>query len=183
MSDPFIGEIRIFPYNFAPDKWAYCNGQLLPIQQNTPLFSVIGTTYGGNGTTNFALPNLQANCAVGMGQAPGMQSYVVGQTGGANTVGLTAAQGVAHTHIVKAVNPFVGDGTSNTPGPTLAMAKGVGLQSYTLDTTKPVAMSPAALGPSTPPAGTANPQPHENRMPYLALSYCIALQGILAPHP
>src|SRR3954465_9828332 len=121
MSDPFIGEVRIFPYNFAPASWAYCNGQLLPIAQNTQLFSILGTTYGGTGTTNFAVPNLQASCVVGVGQAPGMQNYPLGQAGGANTVTITAAQGVAHTHIVKAINPQAGDSGSSTPGPSVAI--------------------------------------------------------------
>src|SRR6478736_3565120 len=98
MSDQFLAEIRIFGFNFAPTGWALCNGQLLPISQNTALFSLLGTTYGGNGTSNFALPNLQDRMAVGAGQGPGLSNYTLGQTGGTNTATLSVATMPSHNH-------------------------------------------------------------------------------------
>src|ERR1700754_4959277 len=96
--DPFIAEIRIFPFNFAPQGWAMCNGQLLPISQNTALFSLLGTQFGGNGTSNFALPNLQGNIPIGFQQGPGLTPYSMGDTGGGQSVTLTSGQLPSHTH-------------------------------------------------------------------------------------
>src|SRR5271166_3581841 len=102
VSEPFIGEIRLFGFNFAPVGWALCNGQLMPIAQNTPLFSLIGIYYGGDGITTFALPNLQSRVPIGQGQGPGLSPYTIGQTGGIENVTLTGNQMPEHTHTVKA---------------------------------------------------------------------------------
>src|SRR5688500_1576211 len=115
MAEPFIAEIRIFPYSFAPKDWAFCNGQVMPIAQNTALFSLLGTTFGGNGTTTFGLPNLQASCAVGAGAAPGASTYALGASGGATSVTLNATQGAPHAHTMRVINPFGGDTNANQP--------------------------------------------------------------------
>src|SRR5512137_2001633 len=101
--DPFVAEIRIFPFNFAPKGWAFCNGQIMPISQNTALFSLLGTTYGGNGVSNFALPNLQGSAPIGEGQGPGLSDRVLGETGGEATVSLIGTEIPAHTHVPNAV--------------------------------------------------------------------------------
>lgn len=152
MSEPFVGEIRVFPFNFAPRGWALCNGQLLPISQNTALFSLLGTFYGGDGRTTFALPNLQGTTAIGTGQGPGLSPVVIGESGGASTVTLLESQLPAHRHT------HSGAGTTNRPAPGLLPADGS-------------ALTPAAF----------SPQPHENMPPYLVANYCIALQGIYPP--
>src|SRR6201997_2505227 len=118
--DPFIAEIRIFPFNFAPNGWAQCNGQLLPISQNTALFSLIGVYYGGNGTTTFALPNLQGSSAMHQGQSPGGSLYIIGQTGGEQYVSLNDAQMPSHTHTMQASSP---PADLNAPGPSNALAR------------------------------------------------------------
>jgi len=169
MADQFVGEIRPFPYNFAPQGWALCNGQLLSISQNTALFSLIGTYYGGNGTSNFALPNLQGRIAVGQGQAPGLGPYTIGETSGTDTVTLPANQMPAHTHtLAVSATP----GRIATPSPSVVLgATGRGSpdvysagQSGTMS-----AVAQSSVGGSLP---------HNNMMPYLAISYCIALTGI-----
>jgi microcystin-dependent protein len=163
MSEPFLAEVRIFPYNFAPRGWAFCNGQILPINQNTALFSLLGTTYGGNGTTTFALPNLQSRTPVGIGQGPGLSDYTLGEIGGVETVTLTPAQLPPHTHSLGASSD---PATSGIPGSTMALA--------TAD--QPV-YAPAQNLVQMGPLGGAG-QPHGNRQPYLTLHFCIAVQGI-----
>ena len=106
MADPFLGEIRILPFGFAPQGWASCNGQLLPISQNTALFSLIGTDYGGNGTSNFALPNLQSRVPMHEGEGPGLSQYVIGETGGTENVTLTSGEMPQHSHAVVATSSF-----------------------------------------------------------------------------
>lgn len=172
--EPFVGQISIFGFNFAPYQWAPCAGQIMPIQQNTALFSLLGTYYGGNGTTNFGLPNMAAQVAVGQGSAPGLQPYVIGETGGEAAVALTGSEGALHTH---AMMTNLVDASSNTAtGNVLAVPD---------DLTAPVpAMgniynpNPAnvTLSSITGPAG--NSQPHPNMQPTLALNYCISLGGI-----
>jgi microcystin-dependent protein len=162
MSDMFIGEIKLVSFNFAPKFLALCNGQLLPINQNQALFSLLGTTYGGNGTTNFALPNLQGKVPVGFGTGPGLTDIVQGQVGGAQTVTLTAAN-LAHSHAIAASN-----GAPTTNRPTGAYLAAGNKYSTTSNT------SMAA----TAPAGAPSPTAHENQPPYLTLNYVIALQGI-----
>ncbi len=165
-ASPFIAEIILFAGNFAPRGWAFCNGQILPIAQNTALFSILGTTYGGNGQTTFALPDLRSRVPVHAGQGPGLSSYTLGQTGGVESVTLTANEMPAHSHT--ATNPAANvDPTSNRPAANLAPARG---GAY--------APTPAAqlAGPTVAPAGGS--QPHSNVQPHLTLNYIIALQGI-----
>lgn len=172
MSTPFIGEIRLTPYNFFMNGWASCDGQLLPISQNNALFALIGTTYGGDGQTTFALPNLKSRIPVGQGNPPAGGSYQVGQVGGSETVILNASHLPAHTHQAVAVSlPSVG----TTASPTNAGWAGSALSAYSANATPPlVPMAASALGS----AGSAQPQPHENRMPFLALNFQISLFGI-----
>lgn len=162
----FLGEIMLVPYNFAPRGWAFCQGQILPIAQNTALFSLLGTTYGGNGTTTFALPDLRGRCAVSSGQGPGLSPYSLGEVTGTESVTLTTTQIPLHSHIVNAVDD---DATSSLPdGHSLATITPAGYSSATPNTTMDPRMIQSAGGN----------QPHENLQPLLALNYCIALQGI-----
>jgi microcystin-dependent protein len=169
MADQFVGEIRPFPYNFAPLGWALCNGQLMSISQNTALFSLIGTYYGGNGTSNFALPNLQGQIAVGQGQAPGLSPYTVGETSGAETITVLASEMPGHTHTLPVSATA---GRIATPSPSVVLgATGRG---------SPDVYSSAQSGTMSASAqsNAGGSLPHNNMMPYLAISYCIALTGI-----
>lgn len=167
MSEPFIAEIRIFAGNFAPRGWAFCNGQLLPISQNTALFSLIGTTYGGDGRTTTALPNLQGRAAMHPGRGPGLTSRRLGQTGGTENETLTDAQMPQHNHGLMAVN----DVGEDRPAVGRGFSRSTGLLMYHSGGTE-VAMANAAL----PVEGGS--QPHNNLQPYLAINYIIALQGL-----
>lgn len=172
MSDQFLGEIRIFPFNFAPVGWAMCNGQILPISQNTALFSLLGTYYGGDGQSTFALPNLQGAAPMDMGNGAGLTQRVVGQTGGETSVTLALSQIPAHNHQVLA---SASAGTTNSPaaaGWAVPHLGKTGINAYTADTTHNVSMSPAAL------AMAGGGQAHNNMPPYLVLNFCIALSGI-----
>jgi microcystin-dependent protein len=177
MSSPFVAEVRIFPFNFAPKGWAFCFGQLLPISQNTALFSLLGTTYGGDGRSTFALPNLQGCSPMQPGQGPGLTLRDLGETGGEETVTLLQTEMPIHSHTVMADT-----GAANSGDPTGNIYK-------------------TALIPGNPPsavwaynAGPPNTQsnvlnigatggsfPHNNLMPYLTLNFCIALQGVFPP--
>jgi microcystin-dependent protein len=174
MADPFVAEIRLFPFNFAPRGWAWCNGQLLPISQNTALFSLLGTTYGGNGQTNFGLPNLQGSAAMFSGQGPGLSLRDLGETGGSQTVTLLTTQLPLHTHTIN------GKVAGGTPSPT-NMVWG------TSSTGKSAAnfYAPAAPAPVNMNAGAlanaGSSQPHNNMMPYQTLYFNIALQGVYPP--
>jgi len=165
MADPFLAEIRITGFSFAPRGWAFCNGQVIPLSQNTALFSLLGTTYGGNGSSNFALPDLQARAPLQAGQGPGLSDRVLGQSGGQATVTLQPAELPSHTHALRAAG---GAAVTGAPAGSLATASApvYGPPS------DPVAMADAALAP------TGEGQPHPNRPPYLALNFVIALQGI-----
>ena len=170
MADPFVAEIRIFPFNFAPKGWAFCDGQILPLSQNTALFSLLGTTYGGDGKSNFALPNMQGNAPMHPGQGPGLSLHDLGETGGSDTVSLLESEIPAHSHSLIASQS---DANNQSPVNQL-YAAGVGIGMY------------AAPGPLTPlnanavaPAG--GDQPHNNLQPYLTLNFCIALQGVYPP--
>jgi microcystin-dependent protein len=171
--DPFIAEIRLFPFNFAPRGWAWCNGQLLPISQNTALFSLLGTTYGGNGQTTFGLPNLQGSAAMNAGQGPGLSFRNLGETGGSQTVTLTIQTMPSHTHAAGAkaaggaANPTnVVWGTSNS---------GKVAANFYAPAGGTVNMNVGAL------ANTGGGQPHNNLMPYQVLYFNIALQGVYPP--
>ena len=168
MSEPFLGMIAIYGFNFAPRGWAMCNGQILPIAQNTALFSLLGTTYGGNGQTTFALPNLQSRWPLHFGQGPGLSSYDLGQAAGTETVTLTVNQIPAHQHTVACSGD---DGASSKPGGNVPASNsgGSGIYNPTPNETMAAAM--------IPPSGGGN-QPHSIIQPYLALNFCIALEGI-----
>lgn len=166
MAEPFIGEVRIFAGNFAPRGYAQCNGQLLPISQNTALFSILGTTYGGNGTTTFALPNLQGKSPLHSGQGAGLSPYALGQTGGEAAHTLNAAELPSHRHTLRASSAATG----GTPGPGVVLAATSGAKIYRGATN----LVPMATGLSA----SAGNQPHENRQPYLTLNFIIAVQGV-----
>jgi microcystin-dependent protein len=171
MSDNFIGEIRIFPFNFAPKGWAMCDGQLMPISQNTALFSLLGTTYGGDGKSNFALPNLMGLAPMQAGQGPGLSLRDLGEAGGEQTVTLLASEMPAHNHSLQA---FVGRGSNvNTPGPAVTLSTSPG--NFVYDSATPNPPTAMAQGMLSMAGGS---QPHNNLMPYLTLNFCIALQGI-----
>lgn len=170
MADPFVAEIRIFPFNFAPKGWAWCDGQILPLSQNTALFSLLGTTYGGDGKSNFALPDLQGRAPMHPGQGPGLSLHDLGETGGSETVSLLESEIPSHSHALRASNAL-GD-TPIPAGNTLARYANAYQQTSNSNL---VAMAPQAL---TPAGGD---QPHNNMMPYLTFYFCIALQGVFPP--
>lgn len=173
MADPFVAEIRIFPFNFAPSGWAWCDGQLLPLSQNTALFSLLGTTYGGNGKSNFALPDLQGRAPMHPGQGPGLSLHDLGETGGSETVTLLQSEIPSHSHALQASSDIA---DNNIPtGAMPAKPPGRGNSLYTTENTPLVAMNPAALAPA------GGDQPHNNLMPYLTFYFCIALQGVFPP--
>jgi microcystin-dependent protein len=164
VSEPFLGEIRLVAFNFAPRGWAFCQGQILSIAQNTALFSLLGTTYGGNGQTTFALPDLRSRVAVSSGQGPGLSNYTLGQTGGEEAVTLLQTQMPAHGHGVAASN---GPASANRPAGGVPAAGG----SYAA-APDGTTMNPAMV------QGSGGSQPHDNIPPYLTLNYVIALEGI-----
>lgn len=168
MADPFVAEIRIFPFNFAPRGWAWCDGQLLPLSQNTALFSLLGTTYGGNGKSNFALPDLQGRAPMHPGQGPGLSLHDLGETGGSETVSLLESEIPSHSHGLRAVED---DGTFLTP---IGMFLAAGNSMY-LAQNPNANMAPEALAPA------GGDQPHNNLQPYLTCYFCIALQGVFPP--
>jgi microcystin-dependent protein len=170
MSQQFIGEIRLFPYDFAPSSWAYCAGQLLNIAQNQRLFALIGTTYGGNGTTDFALPDMRGRALIHSGTGRGA-TYSPGQQGGLESVTLVPDQIPSHSHLWQvtrktgdkaspASNYFAGGRSNQQPA-----------AAYAAELTNPVLMAATTIGPG------GESRPHTNMQPYLALAYCIALQG------
>ena len=172
MADPFVAEIRIFPFNFAPLGWAACDGQLIPLSQNTALFSLLGTTYGGDGKSNFALPDMQGNAPMHPGQGPGLSIHDLGEIGGSETVTLLQNEMPMHSHAVQGGSNFsVGD-TNIAPGN--AFAKSSNGNAYTTVQE----MQQMAVQMVTPAGGD---QSHNNMMPYLTLSFCIALQGVFPP--
>jgi microcystin-dependent protein len=173
MTNPFVAEIRIFPFNFAPSGWAFCNGQLLSISQNTALFSLLGTTYGGDGKSTFGLPNMQGMAPVQPGQGPGLSLYDLGQTGGSDTITLLQSEMPMHNHTPQA---FAGQATAQVPSPNVGLARARGFDPYsTTTTTNLTALSDLSIIPE------GGGQPHNNLMPYLTLNFCIALQGVFPP--
>jgi microcystin-dependent protein len=169
MTNPYVGEIQIFGFGFAPYRWAYCNGATLPIQQNTALFSLIGTNYGGNGTSNYQLPNLVNRVAVSYGQGPGLTPYVIGETLGQNGVSLSITEMPQHSHTLLAANGP--DNRAGTPTASNALSSPVQSRTFRSGVAANTNLHPLAIGVA------GNGSPHENRQPVLALNYCIALQG------
>lgn len=171
MSSSFVGEIEIFGFNFAPQGWALCAGQLLPISQNTALFSLLGTQYGGDGKSTFGLPNLQGTIPVSQGQGPGLSLYDMGETGGAEAVTLTLNLIPSHTHTLAASAATDGVGTPSS-GSALGAAKRGGSDIYATTPTAGATMNTNIVGT------VGGSQPHNNMMPYVTLNYCISLYGI-----
>lgn len=171
--DPFVAEIRIFPFNFAPKGWAFCDGQILPLSQNTALFSLLGTTYGGDGKSNFALPNMQGNAPMHPGQGPGLSLHDLGETGGSDTVSLLESEIPSHSHTMMS---FPGAGNRLIPGGN-SIARANGSTPFIPNSPAPplVNMSDSAVAPA------GGDQPHNNMQPYLTLNFCIALQGVYPP--
>jgi microcystin-dependent protein len=172
--DPFVAEIRIFPFNFAPKGWAWCDGQLLPLSQNTALFSLLGTTYGGDGKSNFALPDLQGRAPMHPGQGPGLSLHDLGETGGSETVSLLESEIPGHSHQLRGDNQDPAD--TSAPGPAFVYAKSTGGFAYVVPPATPlVTMSDSIIAPA------GGDQPHNNMQPYLTLYFNIALQGVYPP--
>jgi microcystin-dependent protein len=169
MADPFVAEIRIFPFNFAPRGWAWCDGQLLPLSQNTALFSLLGTTYGGNGKSNFALPDLQGRAPMHPGQGPGLSLHDLGETGGSETVTLLESEIPSHAHALRASSDA---GDLNVPTPARSLARSTNANAYKNTATSLVSLAPQALAPA------GGDQPHNNMQPYLTFYFNIALQGV-----
>lgn len=170
MSEPFIGEVRCFGFNFAPKGWLQCNGQLLLITQNTALFAILGTTYGGDGKTNFALPNLNGNVVMGAGQGAGLTPRVIGETGGVESVTLLESEMPVHTH---PANCNSANGNQYGPGGHYWAQDAAGGSDY-----YGTGSVPMAAGALSPAGGN---QAHTNLQPYLVSNYCIAIQGIFPP--
>jgi microcystin-dependent protein len=169
MAEPFLGEIRMFAGNFAPAGWFLCNGQLLPISQFTALFSILGTTYGGNGTSNFALPDFQGRVPIHMGQGPGLSSYIEGQSGGVETVTLTQAQMPSHNHVANCHSE-----AGNSKDPTNNVwSKDAGVSSAVFSSATP----DGTMNPNSITASGGN-QGHFNIQPYLVVNFIIAFEGI-----
>jgi microcystin-dependent protein len=172
LANPFLGEIRIFAFNFAPTGWAQCNGQLLSISQNTALFSLLGTYYGGDGKTNFALPEFRGRVPINMGQKPGFSLYDIGEAGGTENVALNLAELPAHTHLVQANSSSPG-GTDDPNGAfpaNTAAANGNNFSNNSNENMSPQMVLPSGGG-----------SPHANIQPTLALNFCIAEQGVFPP--
>lgn len=167
-TDPFLGQIAFVPYNFVPKNWAECNGQLLSISQNQALFALLGTTYGGNGTTHFALPDMRGRVLVHNGMGPGLSPYAMGQMGGSESVTLTTQQMPTHSHSVMAVTS---EGNQNTPTNNLPADTKTLDKEYS-DANANTTMKPGMITP------TGGSQPHENRPPYVTLKCIISLTGV-----
>ena len=170
MADPFVAEIRIFPFNFAPKGWAWCDGQLLPLSQNTALFSLLGTTYGGNGKSNFALPDLQGRAPMHPGQGPGLSLHDLGETGGSETVTLLESEIPSHSHLTTAVDQVA----DNPSGGGSSLASPPAGNPYS-PAANLVQLSDQALSP------TGGDAPHNNMQPFMTFYFCIALQGVFPP--
>lgn len=173
MADPFLAEIRIFPYTFAPNGWAFCDGQLMPLSQNTALFALVGTIYGGDGKSTFALPDLRGRAAMHPGLGPGLSEYSQGQMGGAETVTLIESEIPAHLHTLSA---SIMNGTSNN-AQNRRLAKAASGSLYKTAGTPNTSLNATSL---TPAGGDL---PHNNMQPYLTFNFCIALMGVFPQRP
>jgi microcystin-dependent protein len=189
MADPFVGQIFLLPFNFAPKGFAFCQGQLLPLSQNTALFSLLGTTYGGDGKSTFALPDLRGRVPIGEDQGPGLANYPLGQSGGVEAVTLAATQIPQHTHAVNiasltaASKSRTAAGNQQTPvGNIPAIDAAGGPASYTnAAPDSNMHASAVTLGGVPTAAISGGDQPHTNMQPSLTLNFCIALQGVFPP--
>jgi microcystin-dependent protein len=167
VSEPFLGQIQAFGFNFAPRGWALCNGQLMSIAQNTALFSLLGTTFGGDGVTTFGLPDLRSRVGIHMGQGPGLSPYVIGEISGTENVTLNVAQMPQHSHSVMATS-----GSATTGRPAGAVPARDSSNAYDAAPDGQTTMNAGMIGPS------GQSLPHQNLQPFLVLNFCIALQGI-----
>lgn len=174
MSDQFLAEIRIFPFNFPPTGWAFANGQIMPISQNTALFALLGTTYGGDGKSTFALPDMQGNAPMQPGQGQGLSERFLGEMSGVESITLLESEIPLHTHTLNAQNT---PANSRTPGNTVVLARNVGGNTYKAAASNMQAMAFQALAPA------GGSLPHNNMQPYIAVNFCIALQGIFPQRP
>ena len=175
MSDQFVAEIRIFPFHFAPTGWALADGQLMPISQNTALFSLLGTIYGGDGKSTFALPDMQGNAPMQPGQGQGLSLRDLGEMSGVETITLLQSEMPFHTHAVANMSD---PGTLQIPAPDRILARSANANAYQTNTSANLqAMSQSAL------AQSGGGLPHSNMQPYLTLNFCIALQGIYPQRP
>ncbi|GGJ45036.1 phage tail protein [Deinococcus roseus] len=172
MADPFVAEIRMFPFNFAPTGWAFCDGQLLPISQNTALFSLLGTYYGGDGKSTFALPDMQGNAPVGQGDGPGLSQRFLGESSGVSSVTLISSEMPVHTHSLEG---SVEDANINIPTNLTAMARTQNTELYQDTVTPNTNLNPMAL------SLVGGGLPHNNMQPYLTVNFCIAMQGVFPP--
>lgn len=170
MSDQFVAEIRIFPFNFPPTGWAFCNGQIMPISQNTALFSLLGTTYGGDGKSTFALPDMQGNAPMQPGQGQGLSLRDLGEMSGVETITLLVSEMPLHTHVA--------NGSDEDDNSTIPVGHAYGKLSVAYKDAGPLGqLAPQSL------AISGGGLPHNNMQPYLALNFCIALQGIFPQRP
>ncbi len=174
--DPFVAEVRIFPFNFPPKGWAWCNGQLLPLSQNTALFALLGTFYGGDGKSTFALPDLQGRAAMHPGQGPGLSQHFLGEMAGSQTVTLLESEMPAHSHSLNASNAGADEEGQKPPEGALPGVQQGTNQIWAAMASNVVQMAPQALAP------TGGSQPHNNMQPYLTCYFNIALQGVFPPH-
>jgi microcystin-dependent protein len=175
MADPFVAEIRIFPFNFAPKGWAFCDGQLLPLSQNTALFSLLGTTYGGDGKSTFALPDLQGRAPMQPGQGQGLSLHDLGEESGSETVTLLTSEMPAHAHNVGRAT----DQPANSPTPVTNVWALGGSVRAVVNLYNPGAATAAMKTDIIQVSGASFP--HNNMQPYLTLNFCIALQGVFPP--
>jgi microcystin-dependent protein len=172
MADPFVAEIRIFPFNFPPKGWAFCDGQLLPLSQNTALFSLLGTFYGGDGKSTFALPDLQGSVPMHQGQGQGLSQRFLGEQSGSESVTLLVTEMPFHTHTLQA---SFGPGDLKEPQDGAVLTRNQNGAIYNPAVAPLVTMAPQTLAPA------GGSLPHNNMMPYLTLNFCIAMQGVFPP--
>jgi len=178
MIDPFVAQIALYPYNFAPTGWAQCNGQLLPISQNTALFSLVGTFYGGDGKSTFALPDLQGRCPIHTGQGQGLSERFLGEQGGSDSVTLLVSEIPFHAHTVQAA--LKTGGTAETANP---INNYPAVATANLYSDAPGSDSMTTLNVDVQIQPTGGSLPHNNMQPYLTINYCIALQGVFPQRP